>query len=98
MGPDARATRLISNAKQFPHSTPPNGREATRELFATPTGLPVTSPCNSSPHPDHCALFSSMASKWIDRIPDGRVSTIFQRPADLCDCPATYDLPSLEAS
>src|SRR3989442_479914 len=79
MGPDARATRLISNAKQLPHSTPPNGREGTRELLATPTGRPVTTPCNSAPHREHCALLCALASKWIDRIPDGRVSTFFHR-------------------
>src|SRR5713101_6401729 len=78
--PDARATRLISEAKQLPHSTPANGREGTRELLATPTGLPVTTPCNSVPHREHCALLCALASKWIVLIPEGRVSTFFRRP------------------
>src|SRR6266702_4724783 len=76
IGPDARATRLISDARQLPHSARADGREGTRELFGTPTGLPVTTPCNSAPHREHCALLCALASKWIDRIPDGRVSTV----------------------
>src|SRR2546422_8315475 len=83
--PDARATRLISDAKQLPHSTPANGREGTRELFATPTGLPVTTPCNSDPHREHSAVRCAFASKWIVRTPDGSVSTFFRRPLVLCD-------------
>src|SRR2546427_536054 len=86
MDPDARATRLISDAKQLPHSTPPNGREGTRELFATPTGLPVTTPCNSAPHREHCAVRCAFASTWIVRTPDGRVSTFFRRPLVLSNC------------
>src|SRR5205807_8708437 len=97
MGPDARATRLISNAKQFPHSTPPNGREGTRELFATPTRLPVTTPCNSCPHREQGALLCALASKWVDRIPAGRVSTFFRRPLVHCEGAVHYNLLVLES-
>src|SRR2546426_3216830 len=83
--PEARATRLISDARQLPHSTPANGREGTRELFATPTGLPVTTPCSCAPHREHCALLCALALKWIVRMPDGRVSTFFRRPLVLCE-------------
>src|SRR6266581_3042027 len=83
--PDARATRLISDAKQLPHSTPANGREGTRELLATPTGLPVTTPCRLAPHREHLGVLCALASKWIARTPDGSVSTFFRRPLVLCD-------------
>src|SRR4029077_13935013 len=83
--PEARATRLISDARQLPHSTPANGREGTPQLFATPTGLPVTTPCNSAAHREHWAALFALGAKWMVRMPDGKVSTFFRRPLVLCD-------------